>query len=398
LRRFQYNSWDESQPPQQDEENPHFVGRFARATLRGFAYNSWDESQPPQLDEETLHFVGRFSPVKFTKGFIYQAWEIEPSPAQVIQPETNINFIGRFSPAKLSAFAWNSWDESQTAADEENPHFIGRFHAALLRQPINSWDESQTAVDEENPHFVGRFTAPILRSFRYGSWDESQTAVDRENPHFIARFTPVRLQPAVRSWDHSQTAVDEENPHFIGRFKIWPLSVFEYSSKAEAGAFRILPPLNVLNAVVERLASGTTLRRTRAAPPVRQASANVVRKAGAPVVRLLGAGSKLARCTENFSDANPGESSIYSLSFADWLASGETITSPSWSIQVVSGYDPDPNSRLIGQPSIDSTGTISSQLAGNMIAGVEYRLTCVATTSLGQIVPLYSHVHCTALQ
>jgi trimeric autotransporter adhesin len=84
------------------------------------------------------------------------------------------------------------------------------------------------------------------------------------------------------------------------------------------------------------------------------------------------------------------------------LASGATITSATTSCAVVSGTDATPSQRITGSPSITTslqTGASNaavSQLVGGMVAGVTYRLQCVATTSDGQSLSLWTHLTCQA--
>jgi hypothetical protein len=82
------------------------------------------------------------------------------------------------------------------------------------------------------------------------------------------------------------------------------------------------------------------------------------------------------------------------------LAAGATITSATVTCSVVSGTDPAPSSRVVGSPSntrplqIGAASAAMSQLVGAMVAGVTYRLQCVATTSDGQSLSLWTHLTC----
>jgi hypothetical protein len=84
------------------------------------------------------------------------------------------------------------------------------------------------------------------------------------------------------------------------------------------------------------------------------------------------------------------------------LAAGVTITSATVSCAVVSGTDATPSSRVTGSPSTTTSlqtgapNTAVSQLVGGMVAGVTYRLQCVATTSDGQSLSLWTHLTCQA--
>jgi hypothetical protein len=84
------------------------------------------------------------------------------------------------------------------------------------------------------------------------------------------------------------------------------------------------------------------------------------------------------------------------------LTSGATITSATVTCSVVSGTDATPGQRVTGSPSNTTslqTGAANaavSQLVGGMVAGVTYRLQCVATTSDGQSLSLWTHLTCQA--
>jgi hypothetical protein len=84
------------------------------------------------------------------------------------------------------------------------------------------------------------------------------------------------------------------------------------------------------------------------------------------------------------------------------LASGATVTSANVTCAVVSGTDPSPSSRVVGSSSNTTslqTGAANaavSQLVGGMVAGVTYRLQCVAATSDGQQLSLWTHLTCQA--
>jgi hypothetical protein len=84
------------------------------------------------------------------------------------------------------------------------------------------------------------------------------------------------------------------------------------------------------------------------------------------------------------------------------LAAGAAITSATVTCSVVSGTDPTPSARVVGSPSNTTslqTGAANaavSQLVGGMVAGVTYRLQCVATTSDRQSLSLWTHLTCQA--
>jgi hypothetical protein len=84
------------------------------------------------------------------------------------------------------------------------------------------------------------------------------------------------------------------------------------------------------------------------------------------------------------------------------LALGATVASANVTRSVVSGTDATPTQRVVGSPSITTSLQIGapnaavSQLGGRMVAGVTYRLQCVATTSDGQSLSLWTHLTCQA--
>jgi hypothetical protein len=84
------------------------------------------------------------------------------------------------------------------------------------------------------------------------------------------------------------------------------------------------------------------------------------------------------------------------------LASGATVTAATVTCSVVDGTDPTPSARVVGSSANTTsleTGAPNatvSQLVGGMVAGVTYRLQCVATTSDGQSLSLWTHLTCQA--
>ncbi len=94
----------------------------------------------------------------------------------------------------------------------------------------------------------------------------------------------------------------------------------------------------------------------------------------------------------DFDPEDVGENEVFTLDFVNDLASGETITSAVWKCEVKSGSDSQAASRLSGAPS--NSGTKSSQRVAGLLTGVTYRLTAVVTTSLSNVISLWSHVAC----
>jgi hypothetical protein len=98
----------------------------------------------------------------------------------------------------------------------------------------------------------------------------------------------------------------------------------------------------------------------------------------------------------DFDTIDSNETPILTFDFAKYpFASGETITSVIWNCSVAdfsSTTDSAPSSRLIGAASISGTKTL--QQVGTMLDGVKYQLAAQATTSLGQILDLFSFALC----
>jgi hypothetical protein len=98
-----------------------------------------------------------------------------------------------------------------------------------------------------------------------------------------------------------------------------------------------------------------------------------------------------------FSPSDPDvESEVYTFDFRRDVAAGETLSSATFSIALVAGSDASPAARLSGAASV--SGTKASQRIAGLKSGATYRLQCVATTSLGNTVSLYSFVECLALR
>jgi len=95
----------------------------------------------------------------------------------------------------------------------------------------------------------------------------------------------------------------------------------------------------------------------------------------------------------DWDDIDPGETILLGLNFADDVATGDSISSATWTCSVASGVDASPSSRISGGPLI--SGTLVQIMVTGMLPGVLYRLQAYATLASGQIVTLYSHVACT---
>lgn len=92
----------------------------------------------------------------------------------------------------------------------------------------------------------------------------------------------------------------------------------------------------------------------------------------------------------DFDVADVGENEVYTLDFANDLGDGETLSTTTWTIAVVTGTDASPSSHLSGSPVID--GTASSQRITGLLGGVLYRVQAIVTTSASNTLSLYSHV------
>lgn len=98
-----------------------------------------------------------------------------------------------------------------------------------------------------------------------------------------------------------------------------------------------------------------------------------------------------------FSPSDPDvESETYAFDFRNDVATAETLVSAVFSIAVTKGTDASAAARLSGSATV--SGKVAAQRIAGLEEGVSYRLQCVATTSLGNEVSLYSFVDCLALR
>jgi len=79
------------------------------------------------------------------------------------------------------------------------------------------------------------------------------------------------------------------------------------------------------------------------------------------------------------------------------LAAGETLISAAWSITLISGVDASPSARLIGAPSIPSSGLVTIQKVGTCQPGAVYDIVVTAISSAGQTLTTNSHLPCNAI-
>lgn len=93
----------------------------------------------------------------------------------------------------------------------------------------------------------------------------------------------------------------------------------------------------------------------------------------------------------DYSPKRVGEVEIITVDYVLLLASGETITSASWSNSVVRGTDAYASSMIQGATSISGSKVSTKITAG--IVGVFYAPICTALTSAGQtlILPEYGN-------
>jgi hypothetical protein len=98
----------------------------------------------------------------------------------------------------------------------------------------------------------------------------------------------------------------------------------------------------------------------------------------------------------DFDEIDVNEKPVLTFDFSKYpLAVGETVASVVWSCSVAdyaTVTDSTPSARLLTGPTISGTQTLYQ--VGTMIAGVKYRMAAQATTTLGQILNLYSFVLC----
>src|SRR5215475_9305388 len=85
--------------------------------------------------------------------------------------------------------------------------------------------------------------------------------------------------------------------------------------------------------------------------------------------------------------------------FVNDVMPGETLSSAVWTVAVVSGTDANPMSHLQGPtrvitPDGSTQQTATVQGIGGLLPGVVYRVRALASTNLGNVVPLHSHIFC----
>lgn len=84
-----------------------------------------------------------------------------------------------------------------------------------------------------------------------------------------------------------------------------------------------------------------------------------------------------------FTDKDPNETVTLGIDFARLLISGETISSPTVTLEVIAGEDAAPEDMLASSPSV-AAGRVSVLITGG-VDGCEYMLVFLAPTSQGNL-------------
>lgn len=100
----------------------------------------------------------------------------------------------------------------------------------------------------------------------------------------------------------------------------------------------------------------------------------------------------MSRARFDFSNADPSEAEYYSINFASQLAADETISTVVFELSLVSGVDPNPASRLDGDPLI--AGTLVRQWVQGLQSGAKYALLARVHTSAGRAISGWANVKC----
>lgn len=89
-----------------------------------------------------------------------------------------------------------------------------------------------------------------------------------------------------------------------------------------------------------------------------------------------------------FSPKTPSAEELFAFNFILQIPSGVTIASAQWIVTVLQGVDANPSAMLSGNPIINGF-KVSHKIIGGL-DGVQYCLTCIATTSDGEKIPLFA--------
>lgn len=91
--------------------------------------------------------------------------------------------------------------------------------------------------------------------------------------------------------------------------------------------------------------------------------------------------------SRRFTPKTPAGEEFFTFNFVKELDAGETILSSVWTITVKDGVDPNASAMLSGSPTINGTKVTQKIIGG--VDGVQYCLTCLATTSGPEKIPLF---------
>lgn len=95
---------------------------------------------------------------------------------------------------------------------------------------------------------------------------------------------------------------------------------------------------------------------------------------------------------KDFTPTDTGAIETYTFDFSNDLGANETIEAASFTCATIDGIDIDPQAHVQGQAQV--SGNLASQQIEGLVGGALYRLQCAVTTSLGNVLILYSHVRC----
>lgn len=105
----------------------------------------------------------------------------------------------------------------------------------------------------------------------------------------------------------------------------------------------------------------------------------------------------MARLPDNFPTAQPGDLADYTVDFDDYIATGSTIRSVSWTLSVRNTLvnctaDSTPNTRKDGNPII--SGTQVTQRIGNLVDGNDYIVQVNGTLDNDEVLVLWTILQC----
>lgn len=106
----------------------------------------------------------------------------------------------------------------------------------------------------------------------------------------------------------------------------------------------------------------------------------------ASAVPLVSNPSYVYKGQKQFQSKRPIDEVIVTVDYTNSLASGETLKSVVWIVDVVEGVDNNPEATLTGTTT--TTGNTVLHMFSGGIDGVRYAPFCAATTSQGQVLSL----------